>query len=139
MKLALDTSVVIAALDASDPDHGACRRLLLSAKRFVYGHALTETFSTLTGGSLGMRISAEAAAAILRENVVPRMAVVHLTEEELLDAYKDSTRRGIRGGAIYDYLHLVAARKAGASKLYTLNVGDFRAFHRPGDPEIASP
>jgi predicted nucleic acid-binding protein len=139
MRLALDTSVVIAALDASDPDHEACRRVLLSAKLFVYGHALTETFSTLTGGTLGIRVSAGAAAAILRDNVVPRVAVVHLTEEELLEAYKDSTRRGIRGGAIYDYLHLVAARKAGAARLYTLNVGDFRAFHRSGDPEIASP
>ena len=139
MKLALDTSVVIAALDAADSGHEACRRLLLSAKLFVYGHALTETFSTLTGGALGMRLSAAAAAAILRDNVVPRLTVVHLTERELLDAYDDSTRRGIRGGAIYDYLHLVAARKAGAAKVYTLNLGDFRAFHRPGDPEIVCP
>ncbi|MFA6271124.1 MAG: PIN domain-containing protein [Candidatus Paceibacterota bacterium] len=139
MKLALDSSVVIAALDASDPDHSACRRLMLSARLFLYGHALSESFSTLTGGSLGLRLSAATTASILRDNVVPRVAVVHLTEGELLDAYEDSTRRGIRGGAIYDYLHLVAARKAGAAKLYTLNLGDFRAFHRPGDPEIACP
>ncbi len=139
MKLALDTSVLIAALDAADPDHTACRKLLLSAKPFVYGHALTETFSTLTGGALGIRLSAAVAAAILRDNVAPRVAVIHLTESELLDAYESSTRRGIRGGAIYDYLHLAAARKAGAAKLFTLNLGDFRAFHRPGDPEIACP
>jgi len=139
VKLALDTSVVIAALDASDPDHAACRRLLLSAKLFLYSHALTEAFSTLTGGALGIRISAEAAAAILSDNVVPRVGVIHLTDGELLAAYKDSTRRGIRGGAIYDYLHLVAACKVGAERIYTLNLGDFRAFHRPGDPEIASP
>jgi hypothetical protein len=45
----------------------------------------------------------------------------------------------LRSGAIYDYLHLVAARKAGAARLYTLNVSDFRSFHRPGDPEIVHP
>jgi predicted nucleic acid-binding protein len=139
MKRALDTSVVVAALDASDPDHEASRRLLLSVKLYAYGHALTETFSTLTGGALGMRLSAAVAAEILRDSVAPRLEIVHLTERELLNAYEDSTRRGIRGGAIYDYLHLVAARKAGASALHTLNIGDFQAFHRPGDPEIVTP
>jgi len=47
--------------------------------------------------------------------------------------------RGVRGGAIYDYLHLVAARKSGAKKFYTLNLSDFLSFHRPGDPEILAP
>jgi len=111
----------------------------MSEKLFAYGHALTEAFSTLTGGALGMRLPAATAAAILRDNLAPRLVIIHLTEEELLDAYGDSTRRGIRGGAIYDYLHLVAARKARALRLYTLNSGDFRAFHRLGDPEIAQP
>lgn len=36
-------------------------------------------------------------------------------------------------------LHLVAARKAKAARLYTLNVANFRSFHRPGDPEIVHP
>jgi len=139
VKLAVDTSVLVASLDASDPDHGACRRLLMSEKLFAYGHALTEAFSTLTGGALGMRLPAATAAAILRDNLVPKLVIIHLTEEELLDAYGDSTRRGIRSGAIYDYLHLVAARKAGDARLYTLNLGDFRAFHRLGDLEIAQP
>lgn len=47
--------------------------------------------------------------------------------------------RGIRGGAIYDYQHLVCARKSGAAVLLTLNTKDFLAFARPGDPEIQSP
>jgi len=41
--------------------------------------------------------------------------------------------------AIYDYLHLVAARKAKAARFYTLNVTNFTAIHRPGDPEIEHP
>ncbi len=139
MKVALDTSVLIAALDGVDPDHAACRILLLTGKPIVYSHALTETFSTLTGGRLGLRLSAADAAMILREQLAPHLAVIPLGEKELLQAYADSTRRGIRGGAIYDYLHLVAARKAGASKLYTLNSTDFLAFHCPGDPEILHP
>lgn len=139
MKSSVDCSVIIAALDGVDPDHAACRSLILSEQIFVFTHALSETFSTLTGGRLAIRLSATAAARLLRENVAPRLSSVQLTESELLKAFEDSTRRGIRGGAIYDYLHLVAARKAGAGKLYTLNVTDFRAFHRPGDPEIVHP
>jgi predicted nucleic acid-binding protein len=36
-------------------------------------------------------------------------------------------------------LHLAAARKAKCDTLYTLNVSDFVAFHRDGDPEIKRP
>jgi hypothetical protein len=37
MKLALDTSVIIAALDGGDPDHAACRKLLLSDQFSIHG------------------------------------------------------------------------------------------------------
>ncbi len=136
---ALDASVIVAALDGQDPDHAASRQLLLSARFSIHPHALSETFSTLTGGRLAIRIPAADAASILRENVAPRLAIIELSAGDLLGTYDDSTRRGIRGGAIYDYLHLASARKAGAPKLYSLNTSDFLAFHRPGDPEIAHP
>lgn len=139
MKLALDTSVIIAALDGGDPDHAACRKLLLSAKFSIHAHALSETFATLTGGRLAFRLSAAAASAILRQQVAPRLSITMLADADLLKAYEESTRRGIRGGAIYDYLHLVAARKAGANRFYTLNTTDFLAFHRSGDPVISHP
>ena len=139
MKQALDTSVIVAALDGQDPDHTACRTLLLSAKFAAWSHALTETFSTLTGGRLGIRISPSVAASILREKITPRLAITSLTEAELLDGYENAEARGVRGGAVYDYLHLVAAKKSGASRIYTLNVTDFRAIHRPGDPRIVHP
>jgi hypothetical protein len=34
---------------------------------------------------------------------------------------------------------LFAARKAGASRMVTLNIKDFRAFRREADPEISLP
>jgi predicted nucleic acid-binding protein len=139
MKPALDTSVIVAALDGSDPDHPACRKLLLSEKFAAFSHALTETFSTLTGGRLGIRISSSVAASILREKVAPRLAIISLTESELLACYENAEARGVRGGAVYDYLHLAAAKSAGAPRIYTLNVTDFRAIHRPGDPQIVHP
>lgn len=55
------------------------------------------------------------------------------------EAMSVSQDRGVRGGAIYDFLHLRAARKVSASRLYTKDVIDFKSFHRPGDPEILHP
>ena len=139
MRAALDSSVIVAALDGSDPDHAACRKLLLSAKFSIHAHALSETFATLTGGRLAIRVSATEAASLLRKWVAPRLAVMALESDDVLRAFDESSARGVRGGAIYDYLHLVAARKARAPMLYTLNVSDFVSFHRPGDPKILHP
>ena len=104
----------------------------------IHDHALTETFSILTGGKLGIRVAASAATAIL-ESLAARFTVISPPAEDLLAAYAECSQRGIRGGAIYDYLHLAAARTGGASKLYTLNIADFLAFHRVGDPAIERP
>jgi predicted nucleic acid-binding protein len=139
VRAALDSSVIVAAIDGDDPDHAACRRLLLSTKFSIHAHALSETFSTLTGGRLAIRVPAIDAATMLRRWVTPRLTVIALATRDLLRAFDESSARGVRGGAIYDYLHLVAARKARASALYTLNISDFRSFHHPGDPEIVHP
>lgn len=52
-------------------DHEVCRELLLTGKFSINGHALSETFATLTGGRLAVRISAEDAASILRKQLAP--------------------------------------------------------------------
>ncbi len=139
MRNALDSSIIVAALDAEDPDHVPCRRLLLAARHSVHLHAVAETFSTLTGGRLAVRLPATQAAALLRQWVAPRLVVTPMDTDALLAAFDECSARGVRGGAIYDYLHLVAARIARAPVLYTLNTSDFRSFHRRGDPEIVHP
>jgi predicted nucleic acid-binding protein len=45
----------------------------------------------------------------------------------------------VRGAAIYDWLHLAAARKAGADVFVTLDLRDFQSLARPGDPRIELP
>ncbi len=135
---ALDSSVLVGALHKDETHHAACLKILTEDKNVCCSYALTETFSTLTGGKLGFRVPASQAASVLKNHVVPRLKVVSLSPTDLLKAYAEAESRGIRGGAIYDYLHLVAARKAGAERFLTLNLRDFRSFHRPGDPEIAA-
>jgi predicted nucleic acid-binding protein len=139
VKCALDSSVIVSALCAGDPDHDACRKVLLAHRPTVLAHAFAETFSTLTGGRLGFRVPASDAAKLLRQRIAPKLSNIPLDESDLLTAFEEAELRGVRGGAIYDYLHLVAARKAGAKRFYTLNLSDFLSFHRPGDPEILLP
>jgi predicted nucleic acid-binding protein len=139
MKSAVDSSVIISALCAEDPDHVASRNVLLGGPHSVLTHAFAETFSILTGGRLRTRLPASEAAKLLRQQILPRFRSISLDENDLVVAFEEAEARGVRGGAIYDYLHLVAARKAGAKRFYTLNLSDFRSFHRPEDPEILSP
>jgi predicted nucleic acid-binding protein len=139
MKTALDSSVLVSALCAEDDHHTACQNVLLSSKNHVFAHTFTETFSTLTGGRLGFRVPASDAARMLSEQIAPKLLAVNLDTKELMQAFEEAEARGVRGGAIYDYLHLFAARKTGAKRFFTLNLTDFLAFHRLGDPEIIAP
>jgi len=138
VSLLVDTSVIVSALRPDDPDFVACCAILERADRCIFVHALNETFATLTGGSLGVRVAPDAAARLICERTAG-CRVVTLDAEDVLEAQAQARARGVRGGAIYDYLHLVAARKAGAVALCTLNTSDFLAFHRSGDPEIRRP
>lgn len=134
MTIALDTSVLVAALDAVSRHHDECSALLDLQDAGILVHALAETFNTLTGSRLGFRVPSGEAARFIREELAPCLQTVALTVDATLLAFDEAESRGVRGGAIYDYLHLVAARVAGAAKLYTLNTSHFLAFHRPGGP-----
>jgi predicted nucleic acid-binding protein len=134
-----DSSVLVAALVDSDPHHEPCLNLLRKGGASVFVHALAETFNTMTGGKLVSRILPSIVSEVLAVSVLPRVQPVTLSAAETIAAMKETEERGVRGGAIYDYLHLVAARKARARQLYTLDFDNFRSFHRTGDPAIVHP
>jgi predicted nucleic acid-binding protein len=115
MNIALDSSVLISALCADDPDHVASRKVVLVSRATIFVHAYSETFSTLTGGRLGFRVPAPDAAQLLRQKVAPKLVSVPLNEGKLLRPFDQAESRGVRGGAIHDYLHLVAAARLGPS------------------------
>lgn len=124
---------------ADDSDHAACDDLLNQGGSWTTSHALNETFATLTGGRLGMRVDADVAAKMIRESIVPCVRFVELSVDEIIAAQGSARKQGVRGGGVYDYMHLVAARKAAADLLCTINLGDFLHLHREGDPEIRRP
>lgn len=135
----IDSSVLIAAIVGTEFFHKECRALVAGGDCGLYAHGIAETFSTLTGGKQHFRMGANATASLLDDHFIPRLTIHTLTPTDLLRAMREAESRGVRGGGIFDYLHLVAARKAKATKFYSLNISNFRACYRPGDPEIVHP
>ena len=135
----LDASVLLASLDPEEASHRACDRLLSQGGHQIHSNSLAETFSILTGGRKGQRFSAQTVAVLIEESLLPFVSVQTLTGKELMQALKAAHQRGVRGGAVYDWLHLAAARKSGAERFYTLNQRDFQALARPGDPLVCAP
>lgn len=135
----LDSSILVAALVEDEPDHEACLRLLRQKPVCAWTHALAETFATLTGGRLGLRVPPKTAAGLIEQSLQPRLQLIELNAAEIGRAIQSANSDGVRGGALYDYLHLIAARKSGASVLYSLNDRHFQALVRGGDPKIQLP
>lgn len=139
MTLYLDSSVLVAALVEDEPAHESCLKILRRKDLASWTHALTEVFATLTGGRLGLRVPPALAAELIENSLVPRLRFVDLGAAEVRSAIRDSEAVGVRGGAIFDFLHLIAARSAAAAALYTLNTRHFVALARKGDPTIERP
>jgi predicted nucleic acid-binding protein len=140
MKIYLDSTVLVAAITDIEPFHQGCAALLLGgASLCMLPHAISETFATLIGGRLSLRLSPAMATRLIEVNLLPRISFVPWSGADQVSILKEAERRGVRGGAIYDSLHLAAARKAKTSKLATLNLRHYQAFHRSGDPEIFQP
>lgn len=135
----IDASVLVAAVVSSEAFHEECLDLVLDGGLSIFGHGVAETFSTLTGGRKNFKLRASLAMDILEADFLPHLTLTTLTPAEMLRAMREAEPRGVRGGGIFDYLHLVAARKAKAKKFYTLNISNFRSFHRAGDPDIVHP
>ena len=136
MSALLDSSVLVAALASDELKHAECLARLLNGGNCIYSHALLETLSTLTGGKLGVRVTSDFAVRMLSESVLPRVTVIELSYVEIIQALGVAQSRGIRGGGVYDYMHLVAAKKANASVIHTLNMDVFMHLRRGDDPEI---
>ncbi|HUO85321.1 MAG TPA: PIN domain-containing protein [Thermoanaerobaculia bacterium] len=143
MKVAFDTSVLVAALVAHHPHH---ERSIVwidaAARRAIEGiaswHALAETFAVLTRLPLLPRVSSPQA-----EEVTLRLKDILLLREPTSSMYRAALRRaadrGVRSGALFDALHLTTAERAGADLLLSFNLDDFARLATPDSPRIAAP
>jgi predicted nucleic acid-binding protein len=95
---------------------------------FTSNHALAEVFATLTSGRLDIQLMPEEAHDLVEANVIDRLRVIDLTLSDYRAAMKTSQTVGARGGAIFDMLHLQAARRGRAQRILTINVRHFQIF-----------
>jgi predicted nucleic acid-binding protein len=143
VKIAIDTSVLVAAQVAAHPQHvhagnwmSALNRSDLSA--IVTVHALAEVWSVLTKIPVTPRIDPTVARTVIMQ-IASVVQVVQLTEALYFEAFERCAARDLRSGAVFDALHLVAAEQMAADLILTLNVKDFLRLAKPSTPRILPP
>jgi len=119
MKDYWDSSAVIEACNSP-----VLRDRLHRDRGWTRTHTLAEVFSTLTGGRLALRLEADEAARTVA-GLAADLDFHDLSAADVLKALKEARRKGVRGGRVHDYLHAVAAQKAGARRFLTLDRNDF--------------
>jgi predicted nucleic acid-binding protein len=124
-----DTTVLVAAMVEDEKRHEACAEALEAADHgYASAHSIAECYATLTGGRLGLQLSAADAARLIRYNLQERLSIVSLSAAEHFKLLDQAGPVGARGGAIYDFLLLACARKVKAERIYTLNERHFAAL-----------
>jgi predicted nucleic acid-binding protein len=143
VKVAFDTSVLVAALVAEHPFHARAAPWMRATRDGTHAgivalHALAETWATITALPLDPRVTGERAREMVWR-LVDHVEVPRSSKAEYEEAMRLCAVAGVRSGAVYDALHYVAARNAGAKAFLTFEVRDFARFVAPGGPTVHAP
>ena len=106
-RFAIDTSVAVAALDASHEAHLPCRLVAAQHRPALAGHAAFETYSVLTRLPGAARVPPET-AAVLVERAFPERC--WLTPDQNQDLFVRLSSMRLSGGMVYDAMVGEAAR-----------------------------
>jgi predicted nucleic acid-binding protein len=143
MKVAFDSSVLVAAMVSTHRDHARAVVWLDAVSTgavqgVVSVHALGELWSVLTKLPVSPPISPKKAREAVDE-VLTRFATEPLSVQIYRDALDRCTSKGLRSGAIFDAVHLATAEAAGAEALVTFNERDFVRLSVAESPPIVVP
>lgn len=142
--VAFDTSVLVAAVIESHPLHARSRIWLHAVakgtlKGLLCRHALAEIWSVLTRLPVTPALSSQEALSIVERLLENGLTPIDLTHRSYDLALHRCADAGVRSGAIFDALHLVAAETAGAGLMLTFNIKDFRRVAKEVSPPILAP
>lgn len=144
MRLAFDTSVVVAALLEGHPHHRRVQPWVEGVATGDLGtvsvawHAAAETWSVLTRLPGSLRLS-PATATLLVERALSVFRPVDAIGADYQNAMRRCSERGLRSGVLFDALHLVVAERLQADAFITLNAADFTRLAGSGSPRIVTP
>ena len=135
MKSYFDTSVLFPSLVEAHPHHEKCRDVFQNVKMSgesicLSTHTYAELYSNLSRFPLGDKIHLQTVVHTIVE-LGNRNLLIELRKDDYEAAMRRSANAGLVGGVIYDALHLQAALKAGAGRLYTANIKDFARLMTP--------
>ena len=144
MRVLADSSVLIAAMVESHPDHSRAfpwlrRAITGEIDLVVSAHTLLETYAVLTTLPVRPRIRPDTARRLIRDNVASVATVVALDLGDYEAVLDDVSTLALPGGIVYDALVARAARKSAADKLVTLNVADFRRVWLEASDRVIEP
>jgi predicted nucleic acid-binding protein len=143
MKVAFDTSVLVAAMVEPHPLHARALIWIESVStRKAAGqcswHAVAECWSVLTRLPLEPPIS-PAFAAVAIESLIKRVRPLEIGPSTYREAVRRCSERGLRSGALFDALHLVSAEEGHANAFVTFNPADFERLVVEASPLIVVP
>lgn len=137
----LDTSVLIAIAQVSHERHMPSLELwgqCVLDRAFISTHTLAEIYNTLTALPPALRL-APRNAVLAGETFLRRLTAIGLSPDEYMETLRRTASLGLRGGIVYDAIHLACARKIGAERIYTWNVRHFRMVAPDLADQIVSP
>ncbi len=129
--VALDTSVVVAALLGAHEHHEAARRTIDDAlarpgRTVLPAPVLFEAYAVLTRLPAPWRLRAEVAERLLRDTFAEHANLVSLPDDDgAWSIVRNLAHRGLVGGIVHDAHVVACAQAASASSLVTLNRRDF--------------
>jgi predicted nucleic acid-binding protein len=133
VKAFFDASVLVGAFYGDHPRHASCLDLLAEASKkthFCAAHAVAELYAVMTRLPVRPRITPEQGLLFV-ENVRDHVSVVTLSAAERFEAVAEAARRRLSGAKVYDLLTLKCAVKAGAERVYALNLPEFTRLAAP--------
>ncbi len=143
MRVAFDTSVLVAALLEAHPRHE--RAVLwvdaVTAGRFeglVAWHGLAEVWAVLTRLPGALSVPAATGHRMV-QRVATRLVPLAMEPEDYEMALERCADRGLRSGAVFDALHLAVAERAGAEAFLTFDPDDFERLAVEGGPRVVLP
>ncbi len=141
MKIAVDTSVLIAAAVEDDPRHVAALAWLQTRKRLdrvASLHAYAEAFGVLTALPIDPPITGHVAIAVLTR-LAKVVRFVAPTQRIYAAAAERCAQLRLRSDAIFDAIHAVTAESLDATAILTFDDADFVRLMMADGPRIIVP
>jgi predicted nucleic acid-binding protein len=143
-KILLDTSVVLAALIKNHIHFKAAFAWIHAIQQnkyagYVSSHTLAELYSNLSQVYYEPVVPPDMAVDIIEKSVMETLKPVDLSIKDYRLALRRVGKLGLRGGVVYDSIHLQAAIKQDISLLLTINEKDFKRLVGSSEIKIINP